>query len=88
MAQDIPRCLIMAPTMLQDAPRPLQDVSQWPKSSPRRPRKGPTPEDSPSVWLSRLFASDGHPRPQDGSTMAQEGSTRGSREPQDGPKNA
>eukprot|EP00959_Pyramimonas_sp_CCMP1952_P394591 8267571-Pyramimonas_sp.AAC.1 len=30
----------MAPTMLQDAPRPLQDGSQWPESSPRRPRRG------------------------------------------------
>ena len=37
---------------------------------------------------SRLFASNGHPRPQDGSKMAQEGPKRGPREPQDGPKSA
>eukprot|EP00959_Pyramimonas_sp_CCMP1952_P041896 876360-Pyramimonas_sp.AAC.1 len=40
MAQDIPRCLIMAPTMLPNAPRPLRDGSQWPKGSPSRPRRG------------------------------------------------
>ena len=37
---------------------------------------------------SRLFASDGLLKPQDGSKMAQESPKRGSREPQDGPKNA
>eukprot|EP00959_Pyramimonas_sp_CCMP1952_P254082 5308067-Pyramimonas_sp.AAC.1 len=31
----------MAPTMLQEAPRPLQDGSKWPTSSPRRHPKRP-----------------------------------------------
>eukprot|EP00959_Pyramimonas_sp_CCMP1952_P462320 9483043-Pyramimonas_sp.AAC.1 len=86
MAQDVPRCLKMAPTMLQEAPRPLQDGPKWPtKELPRRDPKEakilPKPQDNQCFWLSRAFASDGHPRPRDSSKTAQEGARRGSREP-------
>ena len=52
------------------------------------PKSFKKPKENQCVWPSRLFASDCHPRPQDGSKMAQEGPKRGPREPQDGPKSA
>ena len=35
LAQDSPRCLKMAPKMLQEGPISPQDGSNWPKGSPR-----------------------------------------------------
>ena len=74
-----------------------QDAPRGPKNSPRRlkvakePEEAkilPKPKEVTCVLLSRLFASGGNSRPQDGSKMAQEGPKRGPREPQDGPKSA
>eukprot|EP00959_Pyramimonas_sp_CCMP1952_P322059 6739133-Pyramimonas_sp.AAC.1 len=33
----------MAPKMLQETPRPLQDASRWPRRLPRRPPRSPNP---------------------------------------------
>eukprot|EP00959_Pyramimonas_sp_CCMP1952_P262746 5494106-Pyramimonas_sp.AAC.1 len=59
-------------------------AQEHPKEAPKRP----TPDETICFWLSRLFASDGHPRPHEGSKVAQEGSNRCSGEPRDGPKSA
>ena len=48
----------------------------------------PKPKENQCVLPSRLFASDGLLRPQDGPKMAQESPKRGPRGPQDGPKSA
>eukprot|EP00959_Pyramimonas_sp_CCMP1952_P129256 2702840-Pyramimonas_sp.AAC.1 len=83
--------------MLQEAPRPPQDDSKWPRSLPRRPPKRPCcflafvsrfSLFACRFSLFRFFASDGHPMPQDGSKKAQESPNRGPREPQDDPKSA
>ena len=43
MAQDRPRWLKMAPKMLQEAPRPPQDGSKWPRSLPKEAPKRQKP---------------------------------------------
>ena len=48
----------------------------------------PNPKEISCVSLSRRFASNGHPKPQDGSNMAQEGPRSSPRQPQDRPKSA
>ena len=73
------------------APKRLQVAKEPPKEAPERPKSFKNFE----LWKinvllpSRLFASDGLLRPQEGSKMAQEGGPkRGPRLPQDGPKSA
>eukprot|EP00959_Pyramimonas_sp_CCMP1952_P014639 310111-Pyramimonas_sp.AAC.1 len=85
MAQDRLRCLKMAPKMLPEAPRPSQRGSKMPISSPwRHPRcQNLSKTSGTNKWLlpSRLFASNGHPKPQDDSNVAQGGPKMGPREP-------
>ena len=91
MAQYSPSWLNMASNMLQEA-------TDRPKAAPtghgafQRSRQETktlqTPKENNACLPSRLFASDGPPRPQDGSKMAQENPKRGPREPQDGSKSA
>eukprot|EP00959_Pyramimonas_sp_CCMP1952_P169360 3537776-Pyramimonas_sp.AAC.2 len=85
MAQGIPRCLIMTPTILQDVPSPLQGRPPVAKELPQEAPKRPKHTEILYGWFSRLFASDGHPRPQDGSEMTQEGPKKDAIEPQNGP---
>ena len=80
--QDAPRCPKTAPRRLLVATEPPKDASERPKSCQNQMKK------KTCVLPSGLFASDGLPRPQDGSTMAQESSKRCPRGPQDGPKSA
>eukprot|EP00959_Pyramimonas_sp_CCMP1952_P030463 638578-Pyramimonas_sp.AAC.1 len=54
MTQDSPSWLKMAPKMLQEAQRPLQDGSRWPGSIPRRPRR--------SIYPSTMRVSSSLPR--------------------------
>eukprot|EP00959_Pyramimonas_sp_CCMP1952_P370145 7751914-Pyramimonas_sp.AAC.1 len=58
-----------------------QDRSKTAPSGQRAPQGGPpkklTSEEHLCIWLSRLFASDGHQKPQDGPKVAREGSKRG-----------
>eukprot|EP00959_Pyramimonas_sp_CCMP1952_P328682 6881450-Pyramimonas_sp.AAC.1 len=80
----------MAPRMLQKAPGPPQDDSNWPRSLPRRPPKRPK-------WLQRLreinvfcFLAVSLPMALEASRWFQDGQVpkRGPRWPQDGPKSA
>eukprot|EP00959_Pyramimonas_sp_CCMP1952_P462498 9483349-Pyramimonas_sp.AAC.1 len=81
MAPDIPNCPKMAP---KTAP----SGQKAPPRGPEEAKSFPGPWENQCFWLSCLFASDGHPRAQDGSEMAHEGPKRVSREPRDGPKSA
>ena len=86
----------------QDASRWPRRCSKRPQDRPKTAPRGKIasqgglqdakilqkPKGNQCFLPSRLFASDGHPRPQDGSKKAQEGPKRGPREPQDGPKSA
>ena len=77
-AQDASKRLPRDP---HEAPRGAHEAS---KTLPRDPQEAkilPKHMENPCFWLSRFFGFDGHPRPQDGSEMAQEGPKRGPREP-------
>ena len=83
----------MAQDSSQHASKRLQDrlktASRGQGASQGGPREAKilqTPKENQCFWPSRLFASDGLLRPQDGSKMAQEGPKRGPRGPQEGLK--
>ena len=57
--------------------------SKWPKGSPKEPPKRPT--SFKHLRQRNDFCIVARSLPRDGPRMAQEGSKRGSREPQDGP---
>ena len=91
--QDGPTYLKMAQDSLRHASKRLQDGSKTVSSAlralqgpPQEAKMAPKPKENQCFLPSRLFASDGLLRPQDGPMMAQEGPKRGPREAQDGPK--
>ena len=93
--QDGPTYLKMAQDSLRHASKRLQDGSKTVSSAlralqgpPQEAKMAPKPKENQCFLPSRLFASDGLLRPQDGSKMAQEGPKRGPRGPQERPKRA
>ena len=73
---------------LQDRPKTALSGQGASQGGPREAKIFQPPNENQCFWPSRLFASDGLLRPQDGSKMGQEGPKRGPRGPQDGPKSA
>ena len=78
----------MHPRGLKTAPRRFQVSSVVSKDPPQEDDTFQAPKENNCFWPSRLFASDGSLRPQDGSKTVQYSPKRRPRGPQDGPKSA
>ena len=85
MAQDSLRHTSKRP---QDGPKTVSSALRALQGPPQEAKMAPKPKENQCFLPSRLFASDGLLRPQDGPKMAQESPKRGPRGPQDGPKSA
>ena len=74
---------------LQDRPKTASSCQGASQGGPREAKiLQNLIKENQCVWPSRLFASDGLLRPQDGSKIAQEGPKRAPRGPQESPKRA
>ena len=73
---------------LQDRPKTAPSGHGASQGRPQEAKIAPQPTENQCFLPSRLFASDGLLRPQDGPKMAQESPKRSPREAQDGPKSA